>query len=59
MGADDTVRALVDDHQRLADPLLISLHERLRRRGVTRLLDDELLRLAHGVGHLGVLGEAG
>jgi hypothetical protein len=61
-GADDAVRALVDDHQRLADPLLlVGLHERLRHRhescGVAGLLDGELLRPAHGVGHLGVLGK--
>jgi hypothetical protein len=31
-GADDVVRALVDDHQRLADPLLlVGLRERLCR----------------------------
>jgi hypothetical protein len=58
------LRPLVDDHQRLADPLLfVGLHERLRRRherrGVVRLLDGELFRPAHGVRHLGVLGEAG
>jgi hypothetical protein len=57
------VRAPVDDQQRLADPLLlVGLHERLCRRherGVARLLDGELLRPSHSVGHLGVLGEAG
>jgi hypothetical protein len=63
-GADDAVRVLVDDHQRLADPLLlVGLHERLCRRherhGVARLLGSELFRPAHVVGHLGVLREAG
>jgi hypothetical protein len=47
-GADDAARTLVDNQQRLADPLLlVGLHERLHRRherrGVTGLLDGELL----------------
>jgi hypothetical protein len=58
------LRALVDDQQRLVDPLLlVGLHELLRRRherrGVAGLLDGELLRPAHGIGHLGILREAG
>jgi hypothetical protein len=58
------LRALVDDHQRLADPLLlVGLHERLcrchERRGVARLLDGELFRPVHGIRHLSVLREAG
>jgi hypothetical protein len=58
------LRALVDDQQCLADPLLlVGQRERLRRRHERRrvigLLDGELLRPAHGVGHLGILKEAG